>query len=346
MKDIQIPGFSIGESFPPFIVAEMSGNHNQSLARALAIVEAAAAAGAHALKLQTYTADTMTIRGAFTITDENSLWKGKELFDLYQEAYTPWEWHKPLFDRAIELGMIPFSSPFDETAVDFLETLQPALYKIASFENTDIPLLKKVAATGKPVIMSTGASTLSEIDEGVRTLRANGCQDLILLKCTSTYPAHPGDSNIRTIPELSRIFHCHAGLSDHTFGMGVAIASVALGARVIEKHFTLSRADGGVDAAFSMEPPEMKALVEESFRAFLGLGEMQFGIQKTEEKNRQFKRSLFAGKDIMPGDTFSNDNVRVIRPGLGLEPKFLELITGKTARNFIEKGKPIQWENL
>lgn len=269
MKDIYIEGKTIGRTHKPFMIAEMSGNHNQSLERALEIVEAAAAAGADALKLQTYTADTMTLNiksKDFYIDDAESLWEGKSLYDLYQEAYTPWEWHQPIFDRCRELGLIPLSTPFDETAVDFLEELDIPLYKIASFENTDIPLIKKVASTGKPMIISTGMATAAELEEAVQAAREAGCQDLILLKCTSTYPASPENTNIRTIPHMQDLFKCQVGLSDHTMGTGVAVASVALGATVIEKHFTLSRADGGVDAAFSLEPDELRALVVETER--------------------------------------------------------------------------------
>ena len=251
MTEIKIGSFAIGAHHKPFIIAEMSGNHNQSLDRAFDLVDAAANAGAHALKLQTYTADTITMKGAYTINDSNSLWNGKELHDLYKEAYTPWEWHKAIFDRAKSKSMIAFSSPFDETAVDFLEELNVPLYKIASFENTHHPLLIKVAKTGKPVIMSTGVSSVADIDESVRVLRNAGCKELILLKCTSTYPATPENTNLLTIPHLAQLHNCIVGLSDHTMGIGAAIASVALGARVIEKHFTLRRADGGVDSAFS-----------------------------------------------------------------------------------------------
>lgn len=302
MKDFQLNNTFIGKDHKPFIIAEMSGNHNQSLDRALAIVDAAAEAGAHAIKLQTYTADTMTIEGAYTITEETSLWRGRELYDLYKEAYTPWEWHQPIFERAKQKGLIAFSSPFDETAVDFLESLDVPAYKIASFENTDWPLLKKVASTGKPVIMSIGVSQLSDIDEGVRVLREAGCKDLILLKCTSTYPASPENTNLLTIPHLAQLFNCTVGLSDHTMGIGASVAAVALGARVIEKHFTLRRADGGVDSAFSLEPEELKALVIESERAFLALGQIQYGVQKAEEKSRFFKRSLYIAKNIKAGE--------------------------------------------
>lgn len=346
MMDFQIADIIIGKGYEPFIIAEMSGNHNQSLERALAIVDAAAKAGAHAIKLQTYTADTMTVKGAYTITDENSLWKGRELYDLYKEAYTPWEWHKPIFDRAKELGMLGFSSPFDETAVDFLETLEVPCYKIASFENTDWPLLKKVAATGKPVIMSTGASSLSDVADAVNVLRENGVKDLVLLKCTSTYPSTPKNTNIVTIPHMSTLYNCHVGLSDHTMGIGVAVAAVALGARIVEKHFTLSRADGGVDSAFSLEPAELEALVVETRRAFESLGTIQYGVQKAEEKSKLFKRSVYAVKDINVGEEFTKENLRVIRPGLGLAPKHFEDLLGKISKSQIKSGTPLSWEIL
>jgi len=346
MNDIKLGKYNIGASNPPFIIAEMSGNHNQSLERALAIVEAAAKAGAHALKLQTYTADTMTMTRALTINDENSLWKGRELYSLYQEAFTPWEWHKPIFDRAGELGMVAFSSPFDETAVDFLEGLGVEAYKIASFENTDWPLLKKVAATGKPVIMSTGTATLADIDDAVRILRSNGCKDIILLKCTSTYPASPDCINLRTIPNMHETFNCHIGLSDHTMGIGVAVAAVAMGACVIEKHFTLKRSDGGVDSAFSMEPEEMESLVKESKNAFLSLGKISYDIQGEEKKSLKYKRSIYAGKDIKPGETFTHENLRIIRPSDGLAPKYYDILIGKQASKPIKAGTPISWENI
>lgn len=324
----------------------MSGNHNQSLDRALKIVEVAAESGAHAIKLQTYTPDTMTMKGALTINDENSLWKGRELYDLYKEAYIPWEWHKPIFELAKKLGLLAFSTPFDETAVDFLEDLSVEAYKIASFENTDWPLLKRVAKTGKPVIMSTGVSTLADIDEAVRILRENGCKDLILLKCTSTYPSSPENTNLMTIPHLSEMFNCHVGLSDHTMGIGVAIGSVALGARVIEKHFTLRRADGGVDSAFSIEPEELKNLVIESERVFHSLGTVKYGIQEAEKKSLQFKRSLYAIADIKSGEYYTKNNVRVLRPGNGLAPKFYDVILGKKASREIKSGTPLTWEIL
>ncbi len=346
MKTIHIGTIPVGPGHKPFIIAEMSGNHNQSLERALAIVDAAAEAGAHAIKLQTYTPDTMTMVGALTIADPDSLWKNRELYDLYQEAYTPWEWHQAIFDRAHEKGMLAFSSPFDETAVDFLEKLQVPAYKIASFENTDLPLLKKVAATGKPVIVSTGVATVAEVDEAVRTLKANGCQDIVLLKCTSTYPATPENTNLRTIPHLAQLFDVPVGLSDHTMGVGASVAAVALGACVIEKHFTLRRADGGVDSAFSLEPQELKLLVEESERAFLALGNIQYGVQKAENKSRLFKRSIYVAQDLQAGAIFTKENLRVIRPNNGLEPKYLDQVIGKTAKTAIKAGTPLTWELL
>lgn len=346
MKDIKIAHHIIGLNHSPFIIAEMSGNHNQSLERALEIVDAAALAGAHAIKLQTYTADTITMKGAYTIHDENSLWNGKELHELYQQAYTPWEWHQPIFERAKEKGLIAFSSPFDETAVDFLESLDVPAYKIASFENTHLPLIRKVAQTGKPIIISTGVSSISDIDETVRLLRKEGCENFILLKCTSTYPATPKNTNINTIPHLSNLYNCLVGLSDHTMGIGVSVAAVALGARVIEKHFTLRRADGGVDSAFSLEPEELKALVEETKSAFLSLGEISYGVQQAEEKSKFFKRSIYVSKDIAVGDVFTNDNLKIIRPGDGLAPKFIDVVIGKKAKVSIKAGTPLNWDIL
>jgi pseudaminic acid synthase len=347
MKNIVIEHVIIGVSHKPFIIAEMSGNHNQSLERALEIVDAAAQAGCHAIKLQTYTPDTMTIEnstGLFEIDDPNSLWVGRNLYDLYKEAYTPWEWHEPIFERARKHGLVVFSTPFDETAVDFLETLQVSAYKVASFENTDWPLLKKIAAAGKPVIMSTGLAKLSDLDESVRILRENGCKDLILLKCTSTYPASPENTHLLTIPHMREMFKCHVGLSDHTMGIGAAIASIALGATVIEKHFTLSRADGGVDSSFSIEPEEMKSLVIESERAYLALGEIKYGIQASENASLRFKRSVYAVQDIAQGEKFTTENIRVIRPGDGLQPKYYERVIGKICSNSIKIGTPLSWD--
>ncbi len=336
----------VGENHPPFIIAEMSGNHNQSLERALQIVEAAAKAGAHALKIQTYTADTMTINldtADFQINDGQSLWNGSNLYTLYQQAYTPWEWHQSIFERARELGMIPFSTPFDATAVDFLESLNVPFYKIASFENNDIPLIKKVAATGKPMIISTGMATMEEIKETVETARAHGCQDLILLKCTSTYPASPRHTNIVTIPHMRETFQCQVGLSDHTMGIGVAVGSVPLGATVIEKHFTLSRADKGVDSAFSMEPEEMRALVTETERVWQALGHVSYGPTDAEQSSLKFRRSIYIVKDVRAGDVLTEEHLKVIRPGFGLAPKYYEQLLGKKARVDVKAGTPADW---
>lgn len=347
MKDIVIEHITIGNSYKPFVIAEMSGNHNQSLERALEIVDSAALSGCHAIKLQTYTPDTMTIEnstGLFQIDDPGSLWAGRNLYDLYKEAYTPWEWHKPIFERARNHGLVVFSTPFDETAVDFLETLNVSAYKVASFENTDWPLLRKIAAARKPVIMSTGLANLSDLDESVRVLRENGCEDIILLKCTSTYPATPENTHLLTIPHMREMFKCHVGLSDHTMGIGAAVAAVALGATVIEKHFTLNRADGGVDSAFSIEPDEMKSLVVESERAFLALGEVKYGVQASEKMSLRFKRSLYAVRDIAQGEKFTTDNVRVIRPGDGLQPKYFDQVIGKVSSSSIQRGTPLSWD--
>lgn len=346
---LNIAGRKIDRAVPPFIVAEMSGNHQQSLERALQIVEAAAQCGVHAVKLQTYTADTMTLdlaEGEFFIHDPNSLWQGKSLYQLYQQAYTPWEWHEPIFKRCRELGIIGFSTPFDATAVDFLETLDVPCYKVASFENVDIPLLKKIAATGKPAIMSTGMATVAELAEAVETLRANGCPEIILLKCTSSYPATPANSNLLTIPHLRELFHCEVGLSDHTLGIGAAIAGVALGATVIEKHFTLNRADGGVDAAFSMEPAEMRSLVIETERAWQALGCVTYGITPEERASLTFRRSLYVTEDINAGECFSENNMRAIRPGMGIAPKYYDVLLGKRVNRNVKKGTPVSWELL
>lgn len=349
LKDSRISKRTIGSGSPPFIIAEMSGNHNQSIEKALQIVDEAAEAGAHALKIQTYTADTMTLdinKKEFHIDNPESLWKGVSLYELYQQAYTPWEWHKPIFDRCRKRGIIGFSSPFDANAVDFLETLDVPCYKIASFENVDLPLIRKVAATGKPVIISSGMATIAELDEAVRTLRENGCQDIVLLKCTSSYPASPENSNLLTIPHMRDLFACQVGLSDHTLGLGVAVASVALGATVIEKHFTLSREDGGVDSAFSLEPQEMKLLVDETQRAWQALGKVSYGASENEKKSLQFRRSLYVGQDMKAGERFTPENLRIIRPGLGLSPKYYEVFLGKKVNCDISKGTPVSWELL
>ena len=346
-QSIKVGNLFIGKDHQPFVIAEMSGNHNQSLDRALKIVDAVAKSGAHAIKIQTYTPDTMTIdlnEREFHISDKNSLWSGKSLYDLYGEAYTPWEWHKEIFDRAKEHGLIAFSSPFDTTAVDFLEDLDVKIFKIASFENTDIPLIKRVAKTGKPMIISTGMATIAELYESVKAARENGCKDLILLKCTSTYPSLPINSNLRTISHLKDIFDCEVGLSDHTLGIGAAIASVAMGATVIEKHFTLERDDGGVDSAFSLEPDELKSLVHESCSAWQSLGSINYGINESEESSIQFRRSLYIVKDMKKGEKINSKNLRAIRPGLGLPPKYIDNFIGKTIKFDTKKGTPLNWD--
>lgn len=345
---IKISNKIICNNYKPFIIAEMSGNHNQSLERAFKIVEEAANAGVDAIKLQTYTADTMTLdisEGEFFIEDKNSLWKGESLYNLYKKAYTPWEWHKPIFDRCKELGIIGFSTPFDFTSVDFLESLDVECYKIASFENIDIPLIKKIAKTEKPVIMSTGMASLNELKESVDTLKAYGCKDIILLKCTSSYPASPENTNILTIPDLQERFpDCEIGLSDHTIGIGVSVASIALGATVIEKHFTLSRAEGGVDSAFSMEPDEIKQLVNESERAWQSLGKISYDLSESEKSSAKFRRSLYISEDIKAGETLSEKNLRSIRPGNGLPPKYYDDLLGKKVCLDIKKGTPMSWD--
>lgn len=349
MEIIDIQSKKIGADYPPFVVAEMSGNHNQSLERALKIVEAAAKAGAHGIKLQTYTADTMTLdinERQFYIDNPNSLWHGNSLYQLYQQAYTPWEWHKPIFERCHELGIIGFSTPFDATAVDFLESLKVPCYKIASFENTDLPLIRKVASTGKPMIISTGMATVSELDETVRTARDAGCKDLLLLKCTSTYPATPENTNLLTIPHMRDLFNVQVGLSDHTMGIGVAVASVAFGATFIEKHFTLCRADGGVDSAFSMEPEEMQQLVTETERAWQALGNIRYGATEAEKGSLVFRRSLYITQDMKAGDIFTPDNLKSIRPGLGLPPKYYNVLLNRKVRHNVKKGTPISWKLL
>lgn len=340
---------AVGPGFKPYIIAEMSGNHNQSLERALAIVDAAAAAGVDALKIQTYTPDTMTIeskRAEFLVQDPGKLWAGKSLYQLYQEAYTPWEWHAEIFARCQHWGIAGFSTPFDESAVSFLQQLEVPFYKVASFENTDLPLLAAIAKTGKPVIMSTGMARINELNDAVNCLRDNGCSDLILLKCTSTYPTSPENTHINTIPHMSTLFNCPVGLSDHTMGVGVAVASVALGACVVEKHFTLARADGGVDSAFSLEPTELKQLVVETERAFLALGSVNYGQGENEEKMRLYRRSIYVTRPIKKGELFSSENTKIIRPSLGLAPKYYAGILGKPARCDIAAEEPLSWEHI
>jgi N-acetylneuraminate synthase len=348
-KSLRIADRLIGTEHPPFIIAEMSGNHNQSLEKALEIVDAAAKSGAHAVKLQTYTADTLTIDSegdSFKIKDPNSLWRGQSLYKLYQEAYTPWEWHEPIFKKCHESGLIAFSTPFDETAVDFLENLNVPAYKIASFENNHLSLIRKVASTGKPIIISTGMATISELDEAVRTAREAGCEDIILLKCTSSYPSNAEDVNLLTIPHLRELFGTEVGLSDHTLGVGVSIAGIVLGATVIEKHFTLSRKDGGIDSVFSVEPGEMKLLMEEVTKAWQALGKVKYGPTDREKESALFRRSIYVVEDIKDGEKLTSKNIRVIRPGNGLPPKYYDVLLEKKVSCNIGRGTPMSWEFL
>lgn len=348
-RAIQLGDHTIGAEHPPFLIAEMSGNHNQSLERALEIVDAAAAAGAHALKLQTYTADTMTLdvqRGEFLIEDPGSLWRGRTLYDLYDQAHTPWDWHEAIFSRARELGIVCFSSPFDDSAVDFLEDLGCPAYKIASFENTDLPLIRKVASTGKPLIISTGMASVSELGAAVQIARDHGSGDIVLLKCTSTYPASPDSTNLNTIPHMRDLFDVQVGLSDHTLGIGVPVASVAVGATVIEKHFTLARSDGGVDSAFSLEPAEFKNLVQETHRAWQAMGAVRYGPTQAELPSLTFRRSLYITQDLEEGAPLTTENVRAIRPGSGLPPGELSKVLGLRVKRATPRGTPLSWDLL
>lgn len=346
---MKISDIEIGVNHKPFIIAELSGNHNQSLERALFLVELAANAGVDAVKLQTYTAETMTLNineDEFVIQNKNSLWQGESLFNLYQKAYTPWEWHKAIFDKCNDLGLIAFSTPFDESAVDFLEKLNVPAYKIASFENIDIPLIRRVARTGKPIIISTGMASIAEIDEAVQAVRAEDNENIVLLKCTSTYPATPENSNLATIPHMRELFGTEVGLSDHTMGTGVAVAATALGATVIEKHFTTSREEGGVDAAFSMEPHELKMLVEDTECAWRSIGKIYYGPTDAEKPSIGRRRSLYIAEDMKVGEILTEKNLRRIRPGLGLPPKYYNLVLGKTIKQDVKKGTPLSWELL
>jgi pseudaminic acid synthase len=346
MTEVSIGSYKIGPQHPPFIVAELSANHRGSLKKALEIVEAAKQAGVHAIKLQTYTPDTITLdvkEGDFVIHDATSLWKERNLYELYQEAYTPWEWHKPIFERCHELGLIAFSTPFDETAVDFLETLDVPCYKIASLEIVDLPLIKKAAATGKPLIISVGGATLTEIGDAVDAATHAGCKDLILLKCTAAYPAHPKDCNLRTVTHLASCFNVIVGISDHTLGLGVPIASVALGSCLIEKHFTLSRAEGGVDSAFSLEPDEFKILVEESRKAWEALGTIQYAPSNSEKSTLLLRPSLFFIQDLPAGEIIQPYHIRSVRPGSGLSPKEFDNVIGLQLKTDVKKGTPVRW---
>jgi len=349
MSGFEFSGTAIGLDVKPFIIAEMSGNHNHSIDKALEIVDAAANTGAQMLKLQTYTPETMTLdikAGDFFISDEKSLWRGQSLYDLYKIAHTPWEWHEEIFRRAKEKKILCFSTPFDESAVEFLETLDVPAYKIASFENRDVNLIRLVAQTGKPVIISSGMASLSDLDEMVNVLRANNCENFVILQCTSTYPASPENSNIKTIPHLRDLFECEVGLSDHTMGVGASVAAVALGATVIEKHMTISRSEGGVDSDFSLEPDEMRELVIESERAWQSLGKITYGSVEDEKGSLSFRRTIYVTADIKAGDIFNEKNIRRIRPGGGLNPKYYDVILGKRSSKDLSKGSPLTWESL
>jgi pseudaminic acid synthase len=346
---MKIGKFDIGKGHKPFVIAEMSGNHNGSLERALEIVDAIAATGAQALKLQTYTADTMTIDFAereFFISDPKSLWHGKSLYELYQAAYTPWEWHEPIFRRAESHGMAAFSTPFDATAVDFLESLGVPAYKVASFENTDLELIRRVASTGKPIIISTGMASVAEIHDAAEAARGAGCRELALLKCTSSYPADPSASNLAAIPLMRQVFGCEIGLSDHTLGIGAAVASVALGATVIEKHVTLRRSDGGVDSAFSMEPAELAQLVAECEVGRRAIGSDCIGPSETEQSSRVFRRTLYVVEDVAAGAELTSRNLRAIRPGLGIPAGRLSDVLGQRVGRAVCRGTPFTWDLL
>jgi N-acetylneuraminate synthase len=328
-------------------IAEVSANHLGSLDRAKNIIKAAANAGATAVKLQTYTADTMTLNlPHLQISDGHSLWGGKNLYQLYEEAHTPWEWHEELFELARGLKLIPFSSPFDLTAVDFLESLKVPMYKIASMETGDHQLIRAVAETGKPLIVSTGATELEEIHELVDVIKATGNKDLTLLVCTSSYPAYPRDSHINRIIALQNIFDCKVGLSDHTLGVGASIAAIALGATAIEKHLTLRRIDGGADAAFSMEPEEFSMLVEQGNIAHESLGNLEWSMQPSENESRRLRRSLYIVQDVHKGEKVTNENVRAIRPGQGLQPKYLSVILDKIFVSDYKKGTPLSIDSV
>lgn len=346
---MKLGNIEIGRGKRPFYIAEMSGNHNHSLEKALAIVDAAALAGADALKIQTYTPDTMTIdynENEFFIEDKRSLWKGNSLYDLYKIAMTPWEWHEEISNRCREKGLLFFSTPFDDSAVDFLEKMNVPFYKIASFENNHLPLIKRVAATGKPLIISTGMATLPEICDMVEAARSAGAKDLVLLKCTSSYPARPEEANLNTIPVLRDTFNVEVGLSDHTMGSAIPVAAAVLGATVIEKHFIIDRSEGGVDSAFSMEPLEFRQMISDTDAAVKSLGNVHFGMTEDEMRSRVFRRSIYFVKDINEGEVITADHVRIIRPGLGLQPKYFEQILGKKARDSFKRGTPLSWESI
>ena len=342
---IKILNRPISIKHKPFIIAEMSANHNQSLSNALKIIDKAKQAGVDAIKIQTYTPDTLTIKSSrkeFTITDKSSIWYNQNLYNLYKKAYTPWDWHQKIFDYSKKKGLICFSSPFDLSAVEVLKKLNCPAYKIASFEINNLPLIENVAKLNKPLIISTGLATFKEIKNAVMTANKNGCKKIILLKCTSTYPSDPKDSNIITINDLKKQFKCEVGISDHTKGIGVSVASIAYGSTVIEKHFTLDRKLGGVDSEFSLEPNEMKSLVDEATRAWSSLGKKKYGPTKSELNSLKFRKSIFVVKDIKKGEVFCDENIKIIRPNIGLEPKFYKRIIGKIAQKNLKKGTPLK----
>lgn len=342
---IEVGNRRIGLCKPIYIIAEMSANHNQDFNQAVKLIEAVKEAGADAVKLQTYTPDTMTIDcdNKYFRIGKGTVWEGKKLYELYKEAYTPWEWQPKLKEIANDLGMDLFSTPFDKTAVDFLEKMDVPAYKIASFELVDIPLIQYVAKTGKPIIMSTGMATLAEIDEAVTAAREAGCKELALLKCTSTYPADPADMNLRTIPHMAEAFGVPVGLSDHTLGIAVPVAAIALGACIVEKHFTLSRSVPGPDSAFSLEPQEFKDMIKAVRIAEKAMGKVNYDVMDQEAASRVFRRSLFAIRDIDEGEVFTEENIRSIRPGYGLHTRHLEKIKGRYAMKKIHRGMPMKW---
>ena len=346
-QTIQIGQHSVGVGHEPFIIAEMSGNHDGSLDKALEIVRVAAASGAHAIKLQTYTADTITIdvdAPDFRLSEDHPLWAGRRLYDLYEEAHTPWEWHEPIFTLARELGLVAFSSPFDPTSIEFLESLDVPAYKIASSEIVDLPLVRLAASKGKPIIISTGMASVGEIFAAVEAARSVGNDQIIVLSCTANYPADPAASNLRGIPVMAETFNVPIGLSDHTMGIGAAVASVAFGSVLIEKHVTLSREDGGVDSDFSLEPAELAALVAESKTAWQALGTPRFGADATEKEGLRFRRSLYVVADVSAGDVVTSDNVRSIRPAGGLAPDLFGLVEGRAFTQDVARGTRLSWD--
>lgn len=348
MRTFKIGEREIGPGKPAYVIAEVSANHNRALSEAMDLIVLAKECGADAVKIQTYTPETITIDcdNEYFQIGKGTLWEGKNLYQLYGEAYTPWDWHRELFTHARSVGITLFSTPFDETAVELLEQLGAPAYKIASFELVHLPLIRCVARTGKPVIMSTGMASLSEIAEAVEAAREAGCRDLALLKCTSAYPAPPEEANLRTIAHLAETFALPAGLSDHTMGSAVAVAAVCLGGCIIEKHFTKSRAVRGPDSAFSMEPPEFKAMTADIRTAEKALGRVSYALTAKEEASRVFRRSVFVVKDIPEGGEITRENVRVIRPGHGLAPKHLETVLGRQAKQALHRGEPLSWDDI